>query len=82
MHVNERVCKHINQRLGVTATYDTNPPRDDVTMTTTPFIGTYTAASIIADTPAVIDGHAAGCFEGGGTPAVGTYHFYQTLHIR
>ena len=79
--VKERVCKVINERAGVAAK-DATPPRDDVTVTTTPYIGTFTDASRISDTPDALNGRQTACFEGGGTPANGTYHIYHVLHAR
>lgn len=80
-HVSDRVCRKINERAGVTAA-DAAPPRDDVTVTTTPYIGTFTDNSRISDTPGVLNRKQTACFEGGGTPAGGTYHIYHVLHAR
>lgn len=81
MNVSEAVCKAINERAGVTAK-DATPPRDDVTMTTTPYIGSFTDNSRISDSGNILDDQTVACFEGGGTPAVGTYHIYYVLNAR
>lgn len=79
--VNPRICRIINERAGVTAK-DATPPRDDVTVTTVPYVGSFTDASRISDAGGVLSGHQTGCFEGGGTPANDTYHVYHVLHLR
>lgn len=81
LNVSEAVCKAVNERAGVTAK-DTAPPRDDVVMTTTPYIGSFTNASRIGDAANVLAGQQTACFEGGGTPATGTYHIYHVLNAR
>jgi len=36
----------------------------------------------IGDTGNILDGQKEGCFEGGGTPTTGTFHYYRVLLVR
>lgn len=81
-NVNLEVCKQINILVG-SGSLATNPPKDtvDAIYVGNPFVGVYSSS------PGTI-GHAGfrgfstACFEGAGTPAPGTYHFYRVLIAR
>ena len=78
-NVSEEVCIAINKKLGIDNPADV-PPQDvggAYDITAHHFNGTFTAINRIDSTET--DGKLAGCFEGGGSPAAGTYHFYQVL---
>ncbi len=71
------VCQMLNKKLyGTTAI-----PQEEDTITLAKFTGTYSGATI-SDSGNVMAGKNAYCFEGGGTPAAGTYHYYQVLMAR
>jgi hypothetical protein len=76
-NVTETVCTEINRSLDIPAI-----PADtgDADYAGAYFQGSYTAGDSINDTN--LNGKSSGCFEGGGTPAAGTYHFYHTLIAR
>lgn len=86
-YIRQDLCQHINTLVGAPVTSG-NPPEDDGDAWDTseaPFTGAYggTGAQNIADNPlADIQSNFSGCFEGGGTPASGTYHFYHVLLAR
>lgn len=80
-NVTQEFCIAINKRLGVTNPSDV-PPKDQSNgydPTTGQFAGSFSANYRIGDAGGVLTGKSAACFEGGGTPAAGTYHFYQVL---
>lgn len=81
-YVKKALCIELNQKTGVTNPSG-NPPAeaDQISAYTSLFTGTYA----IGESLTLADpnkGKTAGCFEGGGTPAAGTYHFYQVLVAR
>jgi hypothetical protein len=79
--VKHDLCVEIDKMLNIPMT-NSQPPRDDTSYSyTVPFTGAYAADDAIGGDPG-IDGHREGCFEGGGTPPNGTYHFYQVLIAR
>ena len=82
-NVTETVCQIINEKMNVTGR-NVAPPQDQGNAydTAVPFAGTFTEANAIADAGGVFEGKFGGCFEGGGTPAAGTYHFFQVLRTR
>ena len=73
------VCEQINKLIGVTSSAATVADTGDADYSGSKFTGTYSAGDQLGGPLA---GFAAGCFEGGGTPASGTYHFYQVLIAR
>ena len=63
------------------------PPQDaDDAWNGTTFIGTFANGERIGETsggaPNALAGREFGCFEGAGTPASGTYTYYQVLMAR
>lgn len=79
-NVNKSVCVEINNRLGITNPSGDPPQTSGDADPSTKFVGTYAAGDQIAH--ANLNSHAAGCFEGNGTPAASTYHFYRVLLAR
>ncbi len=82
-YVTKDFCVAINKASNVNMPSGT-PPADDGTVDiTTKFAGIYDYNSWIADAaPTLLAGKKEGCFEGGGTPAAGTYHYYRVLLAR
>lgn len=79
-YLKKTICAQINERLNLT-TAGQDPPKDTANVLYTKFAGSYGSQEPINTTPA-IDGKTTGCFEGGGTPSAGSYHFYQVLITR
>lgn len=81
-YVKKSICIEINKKTGVTNPLG-DPPREADTIAdyTSLFSGTYVHGESLT-LPDPDKGKNAGCFEGGGTPAIGTYHFYQVLMAR
>lgn len=78
-NVSKSLCIAINNELGVDNPSG-NPPQDQANSSPgAHFQGQYTNANLIASTGSTLSYVAAACYEGGGTPAAGTYHFYQVL---
>lgn len=77
-NVSQNLCTTINQKLAINST----PVDSGTADITTKFTGTFTKTQALDDAGSVIDGQRTGCFEGGGTPAAGTYHFYHVLLVR
>lgn len=81
-YVTQDFCILLNDRVGVTNPAGI-PPQDATTAEiTVTFDGTYTLQNNIAAPGDALRGKPEGCFEGGGTPATGTYHYYRVLHAR
>lgn len=81
-NVTKDFCVALNEADNVTNPSG-NPPMDDSTAElVTPFAGTFSYANWILDTSNDLATHSEGCFEGGGTPANGTYHYYRVLMAR
>ncbi|MGB0719509.1 MAG: hypothetical protein ACPGRX_03495 [Bdellovibrionales bacterium] len=75
-------CVAINNLAGVTNPSGA-PPQDQTSADySTHFTGSFTSGDILDPAGGETDGKESGCFEGGGTPAAGTYHFYHVLHAR
>lgn len=80
--VTRTLCIEINDLLGVTNPGGTPPQDSGNADVSTKFTGTYAASQSIGGGDPEIEGQRAGCFEGAGTPAAGTYHFFQVLIAR
>lgn len=84
-YININLCTALNDLVGVSNPSGA-PPQDNNTADLTPkFTGTFGSGHHIQDTTSGTDAlneKRTGCFEGGGTPATGTYHFYHTLIAR
>lgn len=76
-YVTRALCVALNQKVGVDNPSG-DPPQeaDAIGSYGTPFAGAYSHGEILTLPE---KGKTAGCFEGGGTPAAGTYHYYQVL---
>lgn len=82
-NVSEAFCIALNDKNGINPTPADPPPEDDGNVALgTPFAGTFSMVQTIGDTGNLLDGNAEGCFEGGGTPANNTYHYYRVLLVR
>ncbi len=73
-------CIALNDKLSVANPLDVPPKADANATYTTKFIGAFAAGDELTD--ADLTGNQAGCFEGNGTPAAGTFHFYKVLYAR
>ncbi|MCB1783020.1 MAG: hypothetical protein KDI13_03420 [Alphaproteobacteria bacterium] len=86
-YVAKDVCVKLNDLAGVSNVLG-DPPQEDANsyvMNGDKFTGSYSESYAIGDgagEPANFDGKTAGCFQGGGSPVAGTYHFYQVLLAR
>lgn len=84
-NISKNLCLEINKKLNIPQPSAGNPPKDDGVVTLTKFTGAFTSTSGLGDKLAdgkLLWGKTSGCFEGGGTPAAGTYHFYHVLLAR
>jgi hypothetical protein len=81
-YVDVKICKAINEKLGVTNPSD-SPPAEIGTIDgyVNKFTGTFAANDTIT-LPNPDKGKMAACFEGDTAPPSGTYHFYQVLLAR
>lgn len=81
-NVKLEVCKEINKLVG-TDRLATNPPKDtiDSTYLGTPFQGVYGPGPQTIGQSG-FQGFPSACYEGGGNPAAGTYHYYNVLVAR
>ncbi|MCB1529457.1 MAG: hypothetical protein H6853_00840 [Rhodospirillales bacterium] len=79
-NVTKMVCTEINTKLGVTNPGGDPPQTAGNANYTTKYQGTFAAGDLVSE--ANLNGKEAACFEGNGTPAAGTYHFYQVLLAR
>ena len=77
-NISQDLCTAINTNLGISSTPGDVTPAD----ITTKFTGSFTKGAALTDAGTVMDGQRSACFQGGGTPAVGTYHFYHVLLVR
>lgn len=80
-NVTEEFCLMINDRNDITNPAD-SPPQNAGSVSLTFYTGTFSQSEDINDTPGNLDGQSEGCFEGNGTPAAGTYHYYRVLLAR
>lgn len=86
-YVDKTLCAKINDLSGV-PNPSGDPPQDGAnafSMNAHKFTGSYTETYPIGDGGGAADnlkGKPSGCFEGGGTPAAGTYHYYKVLLAR
>ena len=83
MNVTKNFCVAINEKNDIPNTAG-DPPRDQTDVEyTTLFTGAYSRVHHIAQSSGTdMFGHTEGCFEGGGDPANGTYHYYRVLLAR
>lgn len=79
-YLSKTLCIALNDKVGMTNPAG-DPPQeaDAIGSYGTPFTGTYSHGELLTLPE---KGKTAGCFEGGGTPANGTYHYYQVLIAR
>jgi len=83
-NVSREMCMAVNTEVNVPLT-DGEPPQDlSVGYTNVKFTGTFSSSYQIRDTTGDknLDGKQTACFEGGGTPNTGTYHFYHAVLVR
>lgn len=80
--VRRDICLTVNTMLGITNPGGEPPADNGNADISTKFQGTYAAAQSIGGGDPEIEGQRAGCFEGGGAPAAGSYHFFQVLIAR
>lgn len=80
--IREDLCIQINDMLDVVNPGGIPPQDSGNADIANKFTGSYTASQTVGGGDPEIEGKRAGCFEGGGAPAAGTYHFYQVLLAR
>ena len=81
-NVTQAFCYAMNERLGVNNPSGV-PPRDSGSANiSTVFAGSFTYSQVIGDAANDLRGKTEACFEGGGSPATGTYHYYRVLLSR
>lgn len=73
------ICNRINSLSGFGPAGGPPPQESDV-IDMAPFTGTYGA--VVMDDGTYFPSALQGCFEGGGTPAAGTYHYFKVLLSR
>lgn len=81
-YVKLELCQAANMQMKVNVNNGGAPPVDqgDAWRAANPeYDGTYTTGEALIDAGNILYGRDAGCFEGGGTPPAGTYHFYMSL---
>ncbi len=80
-NVKKEVCIRINETLKVTVP-GLDPPANngDTAYAGVPFQGSFSGGDTINGS--IFRQKSAGCFEGNGTPAADTYHFYRVLIAR
>lgn len=80
-NVKKEVCIRINETLKVTVP-GLDPPSNigDAAYAGAPFQGSFSGGDQVNG--AAFRQKSAGCFEGDGTPAAGTFHFYRVLIAR
>ena len=79
-NVTEALCTEINNKLGITNPSDVPPQTAGNADYSSKFTGTFSTGDLVSATE--LNGKEAGCFEGNGTPADSTWHFYQVLLAR
>ncbi len=81
--VTKSFCITMNRALKIENPAGEPPQDTGVATLTSRFDGSYTYVSWISDDATnILAGQKEGCFEGGGTPAAGTYHYYRVLLAR
>lgn len=78
-NVNQEFCVFINEQNDIDNPSDSPPQDSGAADITTMFVGDYTFNAAINDIAVNLDAKMEGCFEGGGTPPAGTYHYYRVL---
>lgn len=81
-NVTEAFCMKINDNNDIENPSDAPPRAQNDVELTTPFSGTYNNTELLSDTGGHLSQKLEGCFEGGGTPAIGSYHYYRVLLAR
>ncbi|MEM6811416.1 MAG: hypothetical protein AAF549_03005 [Pseudomonadota bacterium] len=71
-------CIVMNARNNITNPLG-EPPQDDGNVSFDEFLGSYDYSEDIHDGSGFLAGELEGCFEGGGSPPPGTYHYYRVL---
>jgi len=90
-NIDKSVCESINKRLGIKDKFD-KIPQDTGDAAMQKFSGTYAedcgagnCENWIGDSSSkenVLFGKKSGCFEGGGNPKQGTYHYYHVIYAQ
>ncbi len=75
----KEVCIALNDRIGIDNPSGAPPQDQSNGYAVTKYVGTISGSDVISSSGAELQGFQFGCFEGGGTPASGTYHFYYAL---
>lgn len=82
-NVTENFCLLVNEKNGITNPLDAPPQDVGSAEITTEFAGTFSVGQPIEDsTNLIFNNKLEGCFEGGGTPPTGSYHYYRVLLAR
>lgn len=81
-NVSENFCLLMNEKNNIESAAGAPPQDVGIIDATTPFDGVYNVLGTIKDVDDYLSGNNEGCFEGGGTPPAGTYHYYRVLLAR
>lgn len=82
-NISRGLCLEINEQVNLLPTLGEPPQDNAVAYDNNKFTGTFPSNKVLRDDGNdTINGHVTGCFEGGSTPASGTYHFYHAIIVR
>ena len=81
-NVTKQFCVTLNEKLGITNPSNSPPNDNGGVEFSAEFNGSFDMSETIGDSGNLLDGKTEGCFEGGGSPPSGTYHYYRALLIR
>lgn len=81
-YVTESFCLALNKNAGIENPGGRPPQNAGSSQITTPFTGTYAAASTIRDDNDHLSARREGCYEGNAMPSSGTYHYFRVLLAR
>ena len=79
-YVKKELCEQININAEFNLPWGTPPQDDGDAWGANPeFAGTYDNGEAVMDSGELLYRRDSGCFEGGGNPPAGSYHFFMTL---
>lgn len=82
-YISRATCVQVNKKLDLGSEAAPPPQVVGAVWSATPqFTGAYGGGGSLIDAGGVLFGALEGCFEGNGTPAAGTYHYFRVLFPR